>query len=181
METYEQQEEFYGSFYSVEWEDVEEIYPPYFVQKIQQKIMEIEWAITDLRKELKYSWEGFFGILSGFSRIEFRRKLWSGGFEEIFLKKGDYVDTWYSLAVFNNGKKIPLPIIMNNMPRQNRIQKFFLCLAGKFSKGLSEAKKAAEDILKDMEVEDSPYLSEETLARLRAISFAEDDDELFEE
>jgi len=191
-----QDESFAGDFYGKEWEDCE--FKPNFWLDIRFAVSDAKYAVKNFAYDARYSWKNFFAVLSGFSHLEHRRKVFAipeNYFEVIRAHTNAeivHVEKYYSLCVFNNGAKVPYPIVLGECA-VGTMQVFFMKLADKISGGFSAAKKACEYfafLFEEAEKnyyaspicddEEGEYISQETLERLRAIKFAEDG-ELFED
>lgn len=75
--------------------------------------------------EIRYAVKSFYSILSGF--VEWQTRV-DDGWESVD-PCDDLYDAYYVCALFRNGRHIPLPILENWDPNENRLQKLSIKLA----------------------------------------------------
>lgn len=97
---------------------------------------------TDLAHEVYYDAKSFLAIRSGYIQME--QKLWEGNESAWENAEPGDDDPYYICARFANGRHIPLPILANWHPDENRLQKLAIRLGGGVS---AEALDAAENLM----------------------------------
>lgn len=76
-----------------------------------------------IKQDLHYTLKAIKSIFSGYSRLE--QKGYDDEFEPIFTQ--DSVDPYYACARFNNGRHLPLPLVIG-APSEYRLQSLVLKL-----------------------------------------------------
>lgn len=90
-----------------------------------------------IKEDVHYSIKAIRSILSGFDSLETKDPC--GGFYEVF--PGDEEEPYYVCARFNNGRHLPLPLVLEPADSEYKLQKVVLYALG-WTKPMRQAKKA---------------------------------------